>query len=143
MNDSQHLDPAPKRPIKLSTSVILMVSTVLLSMLLVVHLLYFFQISNVTRDGVADKALAVARTLADSPEIKHGLAGRPTDGIIQPIAEAVQKRNDLLFVVVTDMDGIRYSHPNSGLINHRFIGDDITTALMGNENVAINHGFLA
>lgn len=143
MNDSQHLDPAPKRPMKLSTSVILMVSTVLLSMLLVVHLLYFFQISNVTRDGVADKALAVARTLADSPEIKQGLAGKPTDGLIQPIAEAVQKRNDLLFVVVTDMDGIRYSHPNSGLISHRFIGDDITTALMGNENVAINHGFLA
>ena len=56
-----------KRPMKLSTTVILMVSAVLFSVLLVVHLIYFSQISDMTRDGLANKALAVARTLADSP----------------------------------------------------------------------------
>lgn len=63
-----------KRPMKLSTTVILMVSAVLFSVLLVVHLIYFSQISDMTRDGLANKALAVARTLADSPEIPSGLA---------------------------------------------------------------------
>lgn len=62
-----------KRPMKLSTTVILMVSAVLFSVLLVVHLIYFSQISDMTRDGLANKALAVARTLADSPEIRQGL----------------------------------------------------------------------
>lgn len=61
-----------KRPMKLSTTVILMVSAVLFSVLLVVHLIYFSQISDMTRDGLANKALAVART-ADSPEIRQGL----------------------------------------------------------------------
>ncbi len=51
-----------KRPMKLSTTVILMVSAVLFSVLLVVHLIYFSQISDMTRDGLANKALAVART---------------------------------------------------------------------------------
>lgn len=54
-----------KRPMKLSTTAILMVSAVLFSVLLVVHLIYFSQISDMTRDGLANKALAVARTLAD------------------------------------------------------------------------------
>ena len=88
-----------KRPMKLSTTVILMVSAVLFSVLLVVHLIYFSQISDMTRDGLANKALAVARTLADSPEIRQGLQKKPQESGIQAIAEAVRKRNDLLFIV--------------------------------------------
>ncbi|STF08326.1 two-component sensor kinase [Escherichia coli] len=81
-----------KRPMKLSTTVILMVSAVLFSVLLVVHLIYFSQISDMTRDGLANKALAVARTLADSPEIRQGLQKKPQESGIQAIAEAVRKR---------------------------------------------------
>jgi len=140
MSDSPH--PVRKHPMKLSTSVSLMISAVIISVLLVVHFLYFVQVSDTTRDGVKDKALAVARTLADLPEIKRALALPPDSGIIQPVASAVQKRNDLLFVVVTNMDGIRYSHPNADVINHHFIGNDINPALLGKENVSINKGTL-
>ncbi len=68
-----------------------------------------------TRDGLANKALAlaVARTLADSPEIRQGLQKKPQESGIQAIAEAVRKRNDLLFIVVTDMHSLRYSHPEA------------------------------
>jgi len=142
MSDSQQNHPVRKHPLRLSTSVILMISAVIISVLLVVHILYFVQVSNVTRDGVKDKALAVARTLADSPEIKLALVGKPENSIIQSIAQAVQKRNNLLFVVVTNMDGIRFSHPNEDVINHHFIGDDINPTLLGKENVSINHGVL-
>lgn len=132
-----------KRPMKLSTTVILMVSAVLFSVLLVVHLIYFSQISDMTRDGLANKALAVARTLADSPEIRQGLQKKPQESGIQAIAEAVRKRNDLLFIVVTDMQSLRYSHPEAQRIGQPFKGDDILKALNGEENVAINRGFLA
>ncbi len=77
-----------KRPMKLSTTVILMVSAVLFSVLLVVHLIYFSQISDMTRDGLANKALAVARTLADSRESIPGLQKKPQESEIQAIAEA-------------------------------------------------------
>lgn len=132
-----------KRPMKLGTTVILMVSAVLFSVLLVVHLIYFSQISNTTRDALADKALAVARTLANSPEIREGLKKKPEDSCIQAIAQAVNKRNDFLFIVVTDMKSIRYSHPEAQRIGQPFKGDDILLALQGKENVAINRGFLA
>lgn len=132
-----------ERPMKLGTTVILMVSAVLFSVLLVVHLFYFSQISHMTRDALADKALAVARTLADSPEIRAGLMKKPEDSGIQAIAEAVRKRNDMLFIVVTDMKSLRYSHPEAQRIGQPFKGDDILQALDGKENIAINRGFLA
>lgn len=132
-----------KRPMKLGTTVILMVSAVLFSVLLVVHLIYFSQISHMTRDALADKALAVARTLANSPEIRQGLMKKPQESGIQAIAEAVRKRNDMLFIVVTDMKSLRYSHPEAQRIGQPFKGDDILLALDGKENVAINRGFLA
>ena len=132
-----------KRPMKLGTTVILMVSAVLFSVLLVVHLIYFSQIRNMTRDALAGKALAVARTLANSPEIRQGLMKKPEESGIQAIAQAVNKSNDFLFIVVTDMQSIRYSHPEAQRIGQPFKGDDILLALQGKENVAINRGFLA
>lgn len=132
-----------KRPMKLGTTVILMVSAVLFSVLLVVHLIYFSQISNMTRDALAGKALAVARTLAESPEIRQGLMKKPEESGIQAIAQAVNKSNDFLFIVVTNMQSIRYSHPEAKRIGQPFKGDDILLALEGKENVAINRGFLA
>lgn len=143
MNAPQPAKALRKRPMKLSTSVSLMVSAVIATVLLIVHLFYFFQISDVTRDAVKDKALAVARTLADSPDIRLGLTQSPDSDIIQPLAMAAQRSNDLLFVVVTNMDGVRFSHPKKELIGQHFIGNDLIPALSGRENIAINHGKLA
>ncbi|WP_158783408.1 sensor histidine kinase [Pantoea sp. BAV 3049] len=142
MSDLQQRRHARKRPMKLSTSVTLMVSSVIVSVLVVVCALFFVQISHATRDGVKAAAFAVARTLADDPMVKQGLVYPPDRNLIQPVASRIQQRNNLLFVVVTNMDGIRYSHPDSGIIGAHFIGDDINPALAGSENVSVNRGTL-
>ncbi len=128
---------------KLSTTVTLMVCSVVISVLLVVFTLYFIQIGRATHDGVKETALAVARTLADSPEVRRGLSQSPQNNMIPPLAHRVEQRNGLLYAVVTDMRGIRYTHPNPELIGKRFIGDDLTPALQGKENIAVNRGVLA
>lgn len=143
MSDLQPFLPTRKRPMKLNTLVTLMVCAIIGSVLLVVFALYSVQITRATRDDVKDTALGIARTLADSPEVQRGLMQAPQENIIQPIAQAVTKRNDLLFTVVTDMRGIRYSHPNEALLGLHFIGDDLTPALEGKENVSVNRGALA
>lgn len=142
MNHIQSSFWMSKRPMKLSTSVSLLVSAVIAAVLLIAHLFYFVQISHTTQDAVKDKALAVARTLALSPDIQRGLLQKPADGIIQTITGAAQRSNHLLFVVVTNMQGMRYSHPDKNLINQHFLGDDLSPALTGHENVAINTGKL-
>ncbi|MBE4855553.1 two-component system sensor histidine kinase DcuS [Enterobacter cloacae complex sp. P40RS] len=143
MSDLQPFSPTRKRPMKLNTLVTLMVCAIIGSVLLVVFALYSVQITRATRDDVKDTALGIARTLADSPDIRRGLMESPQAGIIQPIAQAVTKRNDLLFTVVTDLRGVRYSHPNEALLGLHFIGDDLTPALEGKENVSVNRGALA
>jgi len=113
MSDLQPFPPTRKRPMKLNTLVTLMVCAIIGSVLLVVFALYSVQITRATRDDVKDTALGIARTLADSPDIKRGLMASPQAGIIQPIAQAVTKRNDLLFTVVTDLRGVRHPHPHA------------------------------
>ncbi|MHC9514671.1 sensor histidine kinase [Enterobacter mori] len=143
MSDLQPFPLTRKRPMKLNTLVTLMVCAIIGSVLLLVFALYSVQITRATRDDVKDTALGIARTLADSPEVKRGLMQAPQADIIQPLAQAVTKRNDLLFTVVTDMRGIRYSHPNEALLGLHFIGDDLTPALEGKENISVNRGALA
>ena len=142
--NGRHPHPASrKRTMKLSTLVTLMLCSVIGSVLLVVYALYFVQIANVTREGVKDTAMAVARTLADEPEIQRALSMPVGSQTVQDLAQAVQRRNDLLFVVVTDMDGIRLSHREASEVGKHFIGDDLIPALHGRENVSVNHGVLA
>ncbi len=145
MKEAELLPPARKRArsLKLSTAVTLMIGSVIGAVLLLVYALWFMQISNATRDGLKETALAVARTMADMPQVKRGLGEPPQSNIIQPLAQAVTQRNDLLYAIVTDMRGIRYSHPDTSIIGKPFIGDDIRPTLAGHENVAINHGVLA
>jgi len=143
MSDLQPLAMTRKRPMKLNTLVTLMVCSVIGSVLLVTFALYFMQVTRATRDGVKDTALAIARTLADSPDVKRGLQHSPENSPIQSVSDAITRRNDLLFAVVTNMQGVRYSHPNNTLLGKRFIGDDIKPALEGKENVSVNHGVLA
>lgn len=106
------------------------------------HLIYFSQISSMTRDALADKALAVARSLADSPAIREGLKKPPAESGIQTLAEAVSQHNGFLFIVVTNMQGIRYSHPETQRIGQPFKGDDILLALQERKTLPLIAAFL-
>lgn len=112
MKASEHPPRVRQRalPLKLSTAVSLMIGSVIGAVLLLVYALWYMQISNATRDGLKETALAVARTMADMPQVKRGLEAPPQQQIIQPLAQAITRRNDLLYAIVTDMQGIRYSH---------------------------------
>lgn len=94
-----------------------------------------------TRDGLANKALAVARTLADSPEIRRGLQKKRRRVESRP-SRKLRAQTQRSYGV-TDMQSLRYSHPEAQRIGQPFKGDDILKALNGEENVAINPRFLA
>lgn len=87
------------------------------------------------------RALAVARATAEDPVIIARLAaGHDTGGDVQQHADAIRKRTGMLFVVVADTHGIRYSHPDP-----EQIGKEVSTpptALSGRESVAVARGFL-
>lgn len=75
------------------------------------------------RETATDRALSVARAVADAPTITEAL-GTPEPKVeIAPYAEEVRVDADVDFVTVMDMDRIRYSHPDPAEIGKPFVGD--------------------
>ncbi|MGX1248010.1 GAF domain-containing protein/anti-sigma regulatory factor (Ser/Thr protein kinase) [Streptomyces ambofaciens] len=77
-----------------------------------------------------NRSLSVAATFADSPGILQALRGPDPTAVLQPRAEAVRKATDVDFVVVTDPEGVRYTHPKPDRIGKKFVGN-IAPALAG------------
>ncbi|MEC5320135.1 sensor histidine kinase [Brenneria populi subsp. brevivirga] len=131
-----------KTPLKLGTSVFLMVSAVIGAVLLVVYALMFFRITQLSEDHLREKAFAIARTFAASRLVIDDLKGIGNPDSIQDAAERISLRNQLLFITVTDMDTIRHTHPERERIGEHFAGQDIYPALLGMENSSISRGTL-
>lgn len=87
------------------------------------------------------QSLAIARTVAQIPEIRAGFAAQHPERIINPIAERVRIRTGASFVVVANRQGIRYSHPDLAKIGQR-VSTDPSEALFGREYVGVQTGSL-
>lgn len=75
------------------------------------------------RDSAAERSVAIARAVADSPTVRDALAtANPTD-LLQPYAEQVRTDTEVDFVVVLDLDRTRYTHTDPEQIGQDFIGD--------------------
>lgn len=100
------------------------------------------KISATLEKEIGMRAMAIARTLAQSEEIK-GSIGRPGGSAsIQPIAERTRLATGVDYIVVVDMEGIRYSHPVEDRIGKKFTDPDLGPALANNEYISSAEGVL-
>jgi two-component system CitB family sensor kinase len=86
------------------------------------------------------RALGIASSVAQIPEIRDALISGDQDGTIQVLAERVRHRTGAAYVVVTDRDGLRYSHPHPDLIGRRL--EEPVIALDGQAHIGIDPGSL-
>jgi len=106
----------------------------LLSVLLIAMQTVFlavFSISYLEQEferQVGNRALAVAQTLAKNPIIQQGLFSN-NSAPIQAYVEPIRKEISASFIVVGDVNGNRYSHPEISKINQSMIGGDSIRAL--------------
>jgi two-component system, CitB family, sensor kinase len=73
---------------------------------------------------------AVARAVADAPDVAAALALPEPSVVLQPFAETVRRDTGTDFVVVMAPDRTRFSHPDPAQIGKKFIGT-IKPALAG------------
>ncbi|MFF0203971.1 SpoIIE family protein phosphatase [Streptomyces sp. NPDC005017] len=76
------------------------------------------------------RSVAVAQTFANAPGTAAALATRDPTALLQPRAETARELSGVDFIVVTDTEGIRYTHPNPDRIGKQFVGN-IEPALAG------------
>lgn len=88
------------------------------------------QTERYSERAAKDRSLAVAQSLARSPGIVEALRSPDPTSVLQRRAEAVRERTGVDFVVITDDQGIRYTHPERDRIGKKFVGD-IETPLDG------------
>jgi len=92
----------------------------------------YLQASQRSQDSTSERVLAIARSVAASPEVRSALTPplvRPSD-VLQPYAERVRHDTGTDFVVLMNTDGIRYTHPTPSLIGKPQMGH-IAAALAG------------
>lgn len=62
------------------------------------------------------RALAVAETLASQRDVVNAVVHGQPGGVVQELAMSARAQTHALFVVITNAQGIRYSHPHTRLI---------------------------
>ncbi|SFU53330.1 hypothetical protein [Alicyclobacillus macrosporangiidus] len=85
---------------------------------------------------VGQQALDVAEVVATMPQVIAAFHTKDPAAVIQPIAESVRKKTGAQFVVVGNMQLIRYSHPNPEQIGKHMVGDDNAEVLQGKPSIS-------
>jgi two-component system, CitB family, sensor kinase len=87
------------------------------------------------------RSLAIAESVASNTAIQDALLNGDSSGLIQKTAEQVRLSTGATYVVVTNRDGIRFSHTNPALIGQP-VDENPSTVLAGNTWVGVQRGTL-
>ncbi|CCK27354.1 two-component sensor kinase [Streptomyces davaonensis JCM 4913] len=107
------------------------VQAVLIAVLVAGYALFtYVSDQSQAEDAAGRQALAVTRSVADSPSVRQAIRTDDPTASLQPYALHVQQDTGVDFVTIMDTRGIRWTHPNPDEIGQRFIGH-IDDALKG------------
>jgi two-component system CitB family sensor kinase len=87
------------------------------------------------------RSLAIAQSVANNASIQQALLAGDPGGIVQRTAETIRHSTLASYVVVTDANGIRYSHPNPALIG-KPVDENPASVLAGQPWVGVQRGTL-
>lgn len=93
------------------------------------------------RESYEQQMIGVAGSVATLPSVVEAFDDPDPAQTIQPIAELIRESSGVTYVVVTDAQGVRYSHPDPDLIGQR-VSTDPSVALAGDTFVGTQTGTL-
>ncbi|MBO1769652.1 sensor histidine kinase [Agrococcus sp. TF02-05] len=101
-----------RRAMKLRTQIVLLQSAIMLVVILGSGVAAAWLQERSLRDAYLDRMIGVAYSVAQLPSVTEAFDDPDPAAVIQPIAETVREASDVTYVVVSNVEGIRYSHPN-------------------------------
>ncbi len=101
---------------RLSTQVVIVQIAILVVMIAVGLLIVQQNLRRQADSRWEHQALAVAESLAAQPAIIKGVEDGHPGGVVQQLATEARRATGALFIVVTNAQGIRFSHPNPKLV---------------------------
>jgi len=88
------------------------------------------------------KALSVAQSISNMPEIQKAFSNKNPSAIIQPIAEKIRKQVGAEFIVIGNRQEIRYSHPDPTRLGQKMVGGDNERVFKGESVISESIGTL-
>jgi two-component system CitB family sensor kinase len=131
-----------KNQVKLRTKINLLILLNLLFVLLLFIVSLSFIMVHREYDETGQTALAVAKTVAELPEIVQAFQEQDPSLQIQPIAEDIRKKVGAQFIVISNTNLIRYSHPDPKMIGKHMVGNDDKLVLHGQGSITQATGTL-
>jgi two-component system CitB family sensor kinase len=95
---------------------------------------FYFTMSNSIEQQIGNRALSIAVTTASRPDVIAGFNSNQPSEVLQPIAESVRQLSGAEYVVIGNLEGIRYAHPVVERIGQKMVGDDNERALIDGES---------
>ena len=105
-----------RRAMRLRTQLVLLQSAIMLVVILGSGIAAAWLQERSLREAYLDRMIGVAYSVAQLPSVTDAFDDADPAAVIQPIAETVREASDVTYVVVSNVEGIRYSHPNPELI---------------------------
>lgn len=106
------------------TRISLMVTVIVFLSVITGSFILIHRVTETYEHELGNRVMAIAQSIAQSPNVREGLWEPEGWRMIQPVAERVRLATDVEYVVVLDMNRIRYSHPLEARIGTRFSGGD-------------------
>ncbi|MGC5628086.1 ATP-binding protein [Georgenia sp. Z1344] len=128
-----------RRPMSLRRQLLLLQAAIVVLTIGTVGLVALRMQEAQIRDSHEDRMVGVAQSVATLPSVIDAYDTPDPSAIIQPIAELIREASDVTYVVVTDDQGIRYSHPNEENIG-QMVSTDPSEPLSGRVYVGTQTG---
>ncbi|MFD1926794.1 ATP-binding protein [Sporosarcina siberiensis] len=115
--------------IKLQTKIVMLIFSLFLMIIIVLGTIFNTILSTSIEEHIGLRALDLAVTVASMPSIRDAFDSPHPEEVIQPFSENLRMKTGAEFIVIGNMDSIRYSHPNPDQVGKKMVGGDNALAL--------------
>ena len=127
---------------RLHTKLMLGISILIIIMGTIIEFTFKHILESNLKSEIGTKALSVAQTIANMPDIQAAFHSDNPSARIQPVAEKIRKQVGAEFIVVGNRYEIRYSHPNPNRIGQKMVGGDNGRVFNGESVISESTGTL-
>lgn len=127
---------------KLRTKIALLSFTLIIISVLLACIVFVEEVSNSMEQEIGLRAMAIARTVAQLKDVQENLDSLEGSNVIQPIAEKIRLATGVDYIVIFDMNRIRFSHPLQNRIGTVFDDGDEESSLKNQEYLSHTIGVI-
>lgn len=113
-----------KKTMTLKTKINLLVLINIIFVLLLAMFSFAVIIIHSSFSETRNRAMFLSKTVGGMPQVVEAFNQKNPSKVLQPLAEKLLKQTKARFIIITNKNFVRYSHPNPNLIGKKFQDKD-------------------